>query len=201
MTTSFILDMKKISIFISIIVVLIAIILIGFIFQNYLNNDENNSVFITAPVNSLGIQQKYLPDNVKQFFEIYNDTEEIDFFSDDNITKLEQYTVDYRYNETESEYLLVEIKKIESIEGAKKIFNNQNELFIETFGNDIKNIQTEKLGDESIFAKIISKYHLFLRKANIIITLTSASDEDITENDMINYASIILNNIESSIES
>jgi len=198
-------DMRKILIFISIIVAIIAIILIGFILQNYLNNDENNSVLITVPVNSLGIQQEYLPDNISPIIEIYNDTEQIDFFSDDNITRLEEYTVDYRYNETNSEYLIIEIRKIESIDGAKEVFDNQKNLFIETFGTGFNDIKSEIIGDEMLFGSIsgrtISKYHLFFRKNNAIITLTSASDIDVTENDIINYAKIILNNIESSIES
>lgn len=197
--------MKKILMFISIIIVLFTIILIGFIFQNYLNNDENNSVYITEPVNSFGIQQKYLPENVSKFFEIYNDTEQIDIFSDDNITRIEDYKVDYRYNETKSEYLFIEIRKIESIEGANEVFDKQKNVFIETFGKGFNDIKAEIIGDEmlfgSIIGKTISKYHLFFRKYNLIITLTSASDVDVTENNMINYAKIILNDIESNIES
>lgn len=188
------LDMKKIFFPLIVSISLIVIILQGCIDQNN-PNGVDNSVFVTASVDTLGLNLSELPEGIFEFVTVYNDTHQVDIFTDENITRVEQYTVDYR-NESEEEYLLLELRKIESVEGAKKVFDFQKNVFSDYLSDEIS---TEGIGDQSIMGKVSTKYHLLLRKYNIIIALTSADDIGNIAQKLIDYATIIINNIESNI--
>lgn len=185
--------MKKIIIELLILFVVFTITLQGCIEQNNIDTE-----FVTAPLNNLGLNLTDLPDNIYPFDERYNDTVQVDIFSDDNITKLEEYSVDYRYKETDSYYMLFELRKIESTEDAKKVFESQKNAFTEYATEEIP---LGEIGNQSILGKVGTRYHLILREYNIILTITSTLDTEITEQEVINYATIVVNNIESSMQS
>ena len=182
------------------IILLVTITLSVVSFQGCMDQNNSKSILVTAPLNTLGLKPNDLPENVFPISEVYNDTEKIDIFSE-NITKIEEYIVDYRYIENESFYILLELRKIISIEDTIKAFEAQKSVLIEYYGSDMEEVPIQEIGNESIMVKIASRYHLILRIYNVILTITPAVDIDITEQDIINYATIITNNIKSSIKS
>ena len=183
-------------------IILLAIITLSIVsFQGCMDQNNSKSILVSAPLNTLGLKPNDLPENIFPISEIYNDTEQIDIFSDENITKLEEYIVDYRYTENESFYVLLELRKIISIEDTIKAFEAQKSVLIEYYGSYMEEIPIQEIGNESIMVKVGTRYHLILRIYNVILTITTAVDIEITEQDIINYATIITNNIESSIKS
>jgi len=182
------------------IILLVTITLSIVSFQGCMDQNNSKSILVTAPLNTLGLEPNDLPENIFPIEERYNDTEQIDIF-DENITKLEEYTVDYRYTENDSFYVLLELRKIVSIEDTIKAFEAQKSVLIEYYGSIMEEIPIEEIGDESIMVKVGTRYHLILRIYNVILTITTAVDIEITEQDIINYVTIITNNIESSIKS
>jgi hypothetical protein len=176
----------------TLLVIFAVISLVGFIYLN--NSNNNNAIFVSESVRNLGLDEEDLPENISQFVFLYNDTEGFDDFTE-NVLRLEQYSVDYR-NETEGFYILVELKRIESTDGAIKVFESQRDIFVEFISNLIS---TEGIGDQSILGAVDDRYHLLLRKYNVILTLTSASGAAVTDQEIINYAKIIENKIESSV--
>jgi len=189
---------KSLILLVSIVTTILLLIpLQGCIDQN--NSNHSDSILVTASLKTLVLKLDELPDNVIILEEYYNDTEQNEPWP--NITAIctEKFTVDYHMNDTNLSYfLLLELRKIESTKATEDSFNAQESTLLDT---PIEIIPVEKIGDETILGKIETMYHLIFRKYNVITVITSAVDSGLEEQDIIDYAKIIENNIESSIES
>ena len=178
-------------------IILFLIPLQGCIDQN--NSNHSDPTLVTVSLKTLVLKLDELPENVIILDEFYNDTETNEPWPNVTAICTEKFTVDYHINDTNLSYfLLLELRKIESTKATEESFNAQESILLDT---PIEIIPVEKIGDEAILGKIETMYHLIFRKYNVITVITSAVDSGLEEEDIIDYAKIIENNIESSIES
>ena len=186
---------KSLKIFVTMVLIILLIITLpGCIDQN-----NSESILVTAPLTTLVFKTNELPEYVIQFIEIYNDTEQYEPWPNVTAICTEKYTVDYRFNDTnKSHFLLLELRKIESIEATENSFKAQESVALDT---NLEIIPSETIGDESVLGKVDTMYHIFFRKYNIIAVLTTAYDVGLETKEITDFAKIILNNIESSVKS
>lgn len=181
------------------LILLISIILLIIPLQGCIDQNNSESILVTVPLTTLGLKQNELPENVFPLNDFFNDTEQYEQWPNVTAICTEKYWVDYRLNDTnQSFFLLVELRKIESIEATENSFKAQESVLLEM---TIEILPSETIGDESILGKVDSMYHILFRKYNVIVVLTSAYDSGVEKQEIIDYAEIILNNIESSVES
>ena len=182
-----------------IFVTMVSIILFIITLQGCIDQNNSESILVTAPLTTLVFKTNELPENVIQFIEIYNDTEQYEPWPNVTAICTEKYTIDYRFNDTnKSHFLLLELRKIESIEATENSFKAQESVALDT---NLEIIPSETIGDESVLAKVDTMYHIFFRKYNIIAVLTTAYDVGLETKEITDFAKIILNNIESSVKS
>ena len=184
------LDMKQIFLILSVIIIS-TIVLQGCV-------DQNNSgpKLVTAPLNTLGLKSNELPDNVVKLNEVFNDTEVLVEFSD-NVTAilLEKYGVDYSLKEPQS-FLTLDMKKLNSTDETKEQFERERSDLSDL---NYEIVSEEKIGDESVVGRLNDYYLIIFRKYNVVSRIYPVLSHDLTIQDFINYAKIIVNHIESSV--
>ncbi len=157
------------------------------------NNNENK--LVTASLNTLGFTSNQLPDDVIKQNEFFDDeTAILEFPTNITISLLELYMIEYTNNESQP-FLTLEIQKLNSSEVGKELFDIKKDDFS---GPDHTVLSINEQGDESIIYQYGKTYIILFRKYNVVSTLSIIS-VDIDLEKSIEYAEIILGNIESKV--
>lgn len=173
------------------LIFLVALSVSAIMLQGCMEQTDEASRLIAASLNTLGFKSGELPDNFIKQMEDFVDTERpINISSNVTIIFLEVYIVTYVHNETQQS-LFLEMEKCSSTEEARTLFGQHKDDFTDSV---YQIISAEEIADESVMVEIDSHYHIIFRKFNIVSTL----DAEVSQQDAIDYAKIIVNHIESS---
>ncbi len=175
------------------------------IFQGCIEETKDNEEkLVTAPLNTVGFKSDDLPSNYTNPSEFFNNTEISDNLSTgETVIALERYNAFYGFNATLQPSLTILMTKYDSIESASAVFSEYNIYFFnnDSSGEMYERVLAEQIGDESAVGVLTSgeytgAHQIIFRRINIV---TRFYTTDITQNESIEYAKILINNIESSL--
>ena len=164
---------------------------------------ENGEKLVIGSLNTLGFKLGELPDTFLTIYEVFNDTiETINLSSGGTVTGLERYNAAYGPNETIPS-LVILMTKYDPTESAVAVFSEYNEWFFNngSSGEMYERVPAEQMGDESAVGVLTSgeysgAHQIIFRRLNIV---TRFYTTNITQNESIDYAKILINHIEPSL--
>jgi hypothetical protein len=186
------LDMNKIKLSLFTITILSTIILQGCMDQN---NDDSEGDLVTENLDKLVFKSNQLPYYVTKQNEEYSKTDIPVPLKGKTFIFQEFYRTEYVSNESKI-FITLEMKKLNSTDVAKDLFEAEKNDFDDQ-NYDILSIN--EIGDESITFDYRDSYIILFRKSNIIVTLFPMKLVDFSLEDYVEYAKIIVDNIESSM--
>jgi len=166
---------------------------------------ENGEKLVTAPLNTLGFKSDDLPSNYTTQSEFFNNTEISDNLSTGKtVIALERYNAFYGINATLTPSLTILMTKYDSIDSASAVFSEYNIFFFnnDSSGDMYKRVSAEQIGDESAVGVLTSgeysdAHQIIFRRLNIVTRFYTTFN--ITQNESIDYAKVLINYIESSL--
>jgi hypothetical protein len=175
---------------------LVLIILSIITIQGCIDQNNSGSKLVIVSLNTLGFKSNELPDNISKQYENFNETKiSVEFPPNETVIFLEVYSVVYGMNEFHN-FLTLDMIKLNSTDVAKEQFEREKSDLI----NSNYDIATdEKIGDDSIALNYSDQYIIIFRKYNVVSTIYPSAYDDLTIQDFLDYAKIIVNHIESSV--
>jgi hypothetical protein len=168
-------------------------------------NKKNGEKLVTAPLNTLGFKSDDLPSNYTIPSEFFNNTEISDNLTNGvTVIALERYNAFYGFNATLPPSLTILMTKYDSTDSASAVFSDYNIYFFnnDSSGEMYERVIADQLGDESAIGVLTSgeysgAHQIIFRRLNIVTRFYTTIN--ITQNESIDYAKVLIDYIESSL--